>query len=115
MVGRDNALELARRRAFMPLANSGKILKRIRRAGIKIKRSVEDELGTDQPAGVVARRIIVVGAQMIGRAVAKLALGVDLEQADLGAAALIAVTNYRDVVLGDQHLVVPGAARINVR
>ena len=51
---------------------------------------------------------------MIGRSIAELTRRINLEQADFRAAAIIAVANDCDCVLGDQHLVIPGRTRINV-
>jgi hypothetical protein len=39
---------------------------------------------------------------------------VDVEEADLRAAALVAVADDGDGVAGDQHLVIPRVARIDV-
>jgi hypothetical protein len=40
---------------------------------------------------------------------------VEVEEADLGTAALVRVADHDDRVAADQHLVVPGAARIDPR
>src|SRR6185369_1529018 len=50
----NDAFEFLWRRSLMPFANSGKHVKRIFRAGVKILRRVEDQLAADETAGVVA-------------------------------------------------------------
>src|SRR5262245_22912967 len=44
-----------------------------------------------------------------------MALAINIKQADLRAAALIAVSYHDDPFTGDQHLVIPGVMRIDVR
>src|SRR5947209_19590636 len=51
----SNAMELTRSRTLMPFAHCRKALERILGAGINIERRVEDELGADKTAGIVAR------------------------------------------------------------
>ena len=84
-------------------------------ACIHVKRTVENQLGADQATRVVARRVIVVRTQVISRAVAELALRIDVEETDFGAAALVTVADDRDRVGGDEHLVVPRVRRIDLR
>jgi hypothetical protein len=50
---------------------------------------------------------------MVCRAISELPGVVDIEQTHLGAATLVAVTDHRNGVLRDQHLVVPGRAGIH--
>src|SRR2546423_3635236 len=112
---RHNALKLLRRRAFVPLAHGGELRERIGTLRIEIERRVKDELVTDQPARVVARRIIIIGPKMICRSITKVADAINIEESDFSAAALIAVTDDDDGVFGHEHLVIPGVARIDVR
>ena len=71
---RRDALEVGRPRRRASGATPGSGSARSRR--VEIERRVEDELAADQPARVVARRVVVVGAQVVGRAVAQLARAV---------------------------------------
>ncbi len=72
-------------------------------AGIEVQRRVEHELGADQAARVVARRVVVVRAQVIRGLVGERAAVGDLEHADLGAAARVAVADDHDGVARDQQ------------
>src|SRR5262245_59628027 len=100
MGGRNNPLELRVGCAFVPLANRGERGERILLTRIDVEPGVEDKLGADQAAGIVARRIVVVGTQVIGGTIAELACGIDVEQTDLCAPALVAVTDDGNRVLG---------------
>ena len=111
---RRDALEVRRRRAGAPLAHRRELGVRVGDERVEVERRVEDELRADQPARVVARGVVVVRAQVIGALVREPAGARDVEQADLGAAARVAVADHRDRVAGDQHLVVPRAARVDV-
>ena len=112
--GRGDAFELGGERARTPPAHRRERRVRVAAPRVETVRRIEDELRADQPARVVARRVVVVRAQVIGRLVGELARARDLEQADLGAAARVAVADHDDGVAGDEHLVVPRAARIDV-
>src|SRR5215470_8062795 len=52
---------------------------------------------------------------MIGRAISKLARRIDLEQADFCATSCVAIADYDDCVFRNQHLVVPGGCRVDIR
>src|SRR5438552_10080252 len=52
---------------------------------------------------------------MIGGTIFQLACVIDLEYPDFRAASLVAVTDDRDGVVRDKHLVVPGGTRIDIR
>src|SRR5437016_6120059 len=112
--GRRYAVKLIWGRAFVPLAHCGKALPGVSVTRIDIKRRIKDQLAADEAAGIVARRIIIVGAKVIGRTIGELACGIYLEDADLSAAPFVTVANHRDRVIGNQHLVIPGIARVNV-
>src|SRR5258708_38886050 len=51
---------------------------------------------------------------MISRSVSELAGAVYSEQADFRPAAFVAVSDHRDRVFRDEHLVVPGVTRIDL-
>src|SRR5436309_7039208 len=106
--GRSNAVKLIGGCTLVPLAHCGKTLQGVSVTRIDIKRRIKDKLAADEAAGIVARRIIIIGTEMIGGTVGELACGIYLEEADLSAAAFIAIANHRDRVLGNQHLVIPG-------
>jgi hypothetical protein len=107
--GRGDALEL-----LGPAPHRGESGGRIGAPKVEIERRVEHELAADEPARVIARGVIVVGAQVVGGAIAQLARTREIEQRELGAAARVAVADHHHGVLPDQHLVVPGAARVDV-
>src|SRR5882724_5986619 len=52
---------------------------------------------------------------MVSGSVGEISCGVDIEYSYFGTTAFIAIANYRDGVIGHQHLVIPGVAWINVR
>ena len=110
--GRQDALECRRRRRALPAPHAGQHLPGRRAPGPQQHRCVEDEPVADQAARVVARGVIVVAAQVIGRAVDDPAVGAQLEEADLGAAARVAVADHDHRRAGDQQLVVPGTRRV---
>ena len=99
----------------MPLAHGRELRERIRAFWIKIEWRIENQLAADQPARIVARRIVIVGAQVIGRSVSKIARAIDIEQSDFRPSAFIAVTDDDDGVFRDEHLVVPRVARVDIR
>src|SRR5215472_9738766 len=72
MSGRNNPLELGVGCTLVPFANCGERAERILLTGIEVERRVKDQLGANQAAGIVARRIIVVGAQVISRTITEL-------------------------------------------
>ena len=113
--GRRDALEVLRHRLGTPAAQRGKAAERIAAAHIHRQRRIEHQFGADQAARIIARRIIVVRAQMIGGAVGQAAGGIDIEQAHFRAAAAVAVADHHHGVARDQHLVVPAAGRIAAR
>src|SRR4029077_20788456 len=51
---------------------------------------------------------------MIGRAIGELTQFVDVEETDFCSAAFVAVADNCDGIAGDQHLVIPGVAWIDV-
>src|SRR5882762_4822542 len=69
----------------------------------------------DKPACIIARRIIVIRAQMICSAIPKISGGINIEKPNFCATTLIAVSDHRDRILRHQHLVIPAAAWIYVR
>jgi hypothetical protein len=111
---RRDALEVRRRGAVTPLAHRRELRVRIAGPRVEVERRIEDEPGADQPARVVPRRVVVVRTQVVGPLVRQPAAAGDLEQADLGAAARVAVADHGDGVAGKQHLVVPRAARVHL-
>ena len=111
----NDALEFLRRRALMPLAHGRKRDGWIVGVRIHVERRVEDQLAADQAARVVARRVVIVRTQVIGRSIRKISGAIDVEETDFRAAAFVAVANHDDGVIRNQHLVVPGGARIDVR
>src|ERR1700674_1174846 len=76
---RNDAPKLAVGCALVPFTNRGETLKRVFGTGIKVEWRVKDKLGSDQAAGVVARRIVIVGAEVIGRTIGQLASGLDMK------------------------------------
>ena len=52
---------------------------------------------------------------MISRSISEIARRVDSEQTDFRAAAFVAVADHGHCIFRDQHLVVPGVARIDLR
>src|ERR1700731_5111449 len=64
---RNDAPKLAVGCALVPFTNCRKTLKRVSGTGVKVEGRVKDKLGSDQAAGVVAGRIVIVGAKVIGR------------------------------------------------
>ncbi len=81
--------------------------------GGKFQRRIENQGLPDQATGVVARGIVVVGPQLVGGAIRQPAFRIDVEQADLRAAAVVAVADDGDGIAGDQHFVVPAATGIH--
>ena len=112
---RQDALEVLRRRIVAPMAQRRQERTAVESPRTDLQRRVEDQSIADQPAGVIARRVVVVAAQLIGGAVAQAAAGVEIEQPDLGAAARIAVADHDHGAVAHQHLVVPGPAGVGVR
>ena len=114
-VGRQDAFEIRWGGTGAPVAQRGQ---RVGDFAIAIERQVdrrvEDQGVAHQPAGVVAGGVVIAAAQLVGVAVAQAAVLAQVEQADLGTAARVAVTDHHHAVVADQHLVVPGAARIHV-
>src|SRR2546429_4704254 len=89
--------------SLVPASHGRKRIKRIFSIDIEINGSVEDKLCSDQPACVVARRIVVARAQVISRAVTQLARVVDVEETDFRARPLVAVTDDGNRIAGDEH------------
>src|SRR5579871_4018292 len=114
LCGGNDAVKLVLTGALMPPANGGKTLKGIASAWVQIQRRIKDQLAPDQPAGIVSRRIIVIGAKLVGGAVREPSFVVDAKQAHFGSAPLVAVSDHNDGIARDQHLVVPSRAGINV-
>src|SRR5713226_5752715 len=63
---RNDAPELAFGGAGVPLADSRKTVERIPTPEVQIQRRVEDQFVPDEATRVVARRIVIVGSQMVG-------------------------------------------------
>ena len=101
---RRDAPEVAR----APLAHRGQLVVRIAAPGVEIKRGVEQELAADQAARVIARRIVVVRAQVVGRAGAQVAPRAMSNRSISVPPALVAVPHHDDRIAVDEHLVVPG-------
>ena len=51
----------------------------------------------------------------MSRAIAKLTGRVDVEESNFSSAAFVAVPNHGDSVTGNEHLVIPGGTRVDVR
>ena len=68
---RRDALEIRRVRPAASGASPGSCAYGFAAPGVEIERGVEHQLAADQAARVVARRVVVVGAQVVGRAVAR--------------------------------------------
>ena len=101
--------------AAVPAPQAGHHVPRPLPVRMQDRRRVEHELVADQPARIVARRVVVEAAQVIRRAVRKGAVAAEVEQPDLGAAARVAVADHDDRRARDQQLVVPRATRVGAR
>src|SRR6267378_7027390 len=77
--GRNYPLKFAGRGALVPLPHGGKLRRWVVAVWRQVKWRVEDQFAADQAARIVARRIIVVRAQMISRSIAEIAGPIDVE------------------------------------
>ena len=112
--GGGDAAESAGRGVAAPAPDAGQRLQGVA-LPVQIERCVEDHPVADQPRRIVARRIIIVGAEMVGVFEAQPPAAVEPEAVDLRAAAAIAVADDDDAVAREQHLVIPVAARADPR
>ena len=115
-VARQDPLELRPRGSALPATQCGHVARRIESSvQADINRRVEDQRVADQSAGVVPCGVIVAAAQLVGRPIAKAAIATELEYADLGPAAFVAVADHHHLAVRHEHFVVPGALRVDVR